>query len=204
MLPQTFLEPHDDPAFLRVVDRAIAGVVTRDAPEAVYLVHIDNWFDHKWLRYSGKRRFGFFGGGTHYRDTALDVFRQDRLTFPPFAPGRVVAQYYFCRTTRGDYEEQAPARLVHRRRRGDSARNLYRRVADTARSAAYFWYSSRGVRTGRGSLMTYNIDDGAVRSWYASWRRDGDGGWRLGLVKGVSRGAVEALFGTDPLRPGGR
>jgi hypothetical protein len=53
MLPYTVRQPQDDPTFLAVVDRIVATIVCRDWPEEVYLVYIDNWFDHKWLRYSG-------------------------------------------------------------------------------------------------------------------------------------------------------
>src|SRR5438132_10549863 len=123
MSPETFAEPDDDPAFLACVDRIIAGLIERHAPEAVYLIRIANWFDHKWLRFSGIGRVPFYGLSIH---TALDEFSQENVTFPPFTPNRVVTQHYFCRTTRGEFEEQAPAHLVHGSRRTHSARNLQR------------------------------------------------------------------------------
>src|SRR5262245_39706139 len=102
MAPETFAEPDDDPAFLACVDRIIAGLIERHRPEEVYLVRISNWFDQKWLRFSGIGRVAHHGGISIH--TALDEFSQDQLTFPPFTPNRVVTQHYFCRTTRGEFE----------------------------------------------------------------------------------------------------
>ncbi len=196
MAPETFAEPDDDPAFLACVDRIIAGLIGRHRPEELYLVRIANWFDHKWLRYSGIGRVAFQGGLLIH--TALDEFRQEQITFPPFTPNRVVTQHYFCRTTRGDFEEQAPAQLVHRTERAHSAKNLHRRIADVGRSAVFLWFSSRSAPNGRGSVMAYSIGSPDVDAWYAALRHDT--GWRLGQVKGVSRPELEAYL-SEPSRP---
>lgn len=66
----------DDSEFVTLVSRLISGVVLRHDAEKLYLVHIKNWFDHKWLEFSGK----VLG--------ALGVW-QRRMTYPPFNPNRV-------------------------------------------------------------------------------------------------------------------
>ena len=192
MMPHTFLEPHDDPAFLAAVDRIIAACVRRDAPQEVRLIHTDHWFGPKWLGFSGKGRVGFFYGCVT-PDTALDGFRREQLTFPPFTPNRVIAEYHFCRTGPAVYEEQAPPRLVHRRARERSANNLNRRVVAFAPSAQFFWYSS-GTRAGdRGCVMAYAVRDGvALLPWYASLRR-GLGGWAVDRVAGLDVDQVRSL-----------
>jgi hypothetical protein len=162
-------------------------------------VRIANWFDHKWLRYSGIGRVAFDGGLLIH--TALDEFRQEQITFPPFTPNRVVTQHYLCRTTRGDFEEQAPAELVHRAERAHSAKNLHRRIADISRSAVFLWFSSRSASNGRGSVMAYSVGSQGVDAWYAGLRYDT--GWRLGQVKGVSRPEVEAYL-SEPSQPRSR
>jgi hypothetical protein len=102
MPPVTFPEPDDDPAFLNCVDRIIAAVIDRQAPEELYLVRIANWFDHKWLRFSGIGRVARHGSSIH---TVLDEFSQEQLTFPPFTPSRVVTQHYFNRDPKGRFYE---------------------------------------------------------------------------------------------------
>jgi hypothetical protein len=192
MVPHTFLEPHDDPAFLAAVDRIIAACVRRDAPQEVRVIHVDHWFGAKWLRFSGKGRVGFFYGCIT-PDTALDEFWCERLTFPPFTPNRVVAEYYFCRTGPAVYEEQAPPQLVHRRRHGRSAANLTRKVAAFAPSAQFFWYSSGTSRVDRGCLMSYAVRDGvALLPWYASLRLH-LGRWQVDHASGLAIGQVRTL-----------
>jgi hypothetical protein len=181
----------DDPAFLGMVEGVVDAVVRTDEPAEVYVVHTDNWFNHRWLRYSGLGRVGFFG--SLKVDTALDPIWRDRLTFPPFTPNRVLAEHYFRRSPRGGYAPRPAPRVVHRWwRRGHSAWNLQRRVRDFARSAAFFWLSSNTAANRRGSLMTYTSRDGAVAAWYASFHLDA--AWRLGLAKGTPRPRVEALL----------
>ncbi len=198
MLPRTALEPRDDPAFLAVVDQIIAALARRDRPDEVYLVPIDNWFDHKWLGYSGSGVVAF-PQGYPWVLVAKEEHRQDRLTFPPFAPNRVVAQYLFCRVAEGAYEEHAPARLIHRRQRQRSAMNLHRRVADFTRSGLFVWYSSGSAANRRGSVLVYSAYEGAVVGWYAGFsdRR----GWRVDRVEGIDRDTVVSLATGTAIRP---
>jgi hypothetical protein len=189
MLPQTLQEPRDDPAFLAAVDRIIASLVMRDLPEDVYLVPIANWFDHKWLRYSGYGAVPYHGLSIH---VVKGEHRQDKLTFPPFTPSRVVAQYRFCRLAGGGYQEQAMPHLIHPRQRQPSSTNLHRRVADFSRSALFVWYSSGSAASERGSLLVYSARDGDAVGWYAGFRSRPD--WRLDQVKGVDRNAVVSLM----------
>ena len=197
MMPHTFLEPHDDPAFLAAVDRIIGSCVREEAPHAVHVIHVNNWFGPKWLGFSGKGRVGFFCGCVT-PDTALDEFRREQLTFPPFAPNRVVAEYYFCRTGRNTYEEQAPPRRVHRRVRERSAENLNRRVTAFAPSAHFFWYSSGTAGSDRGCLMAYATRNGvALVPWYASLRCNAEG-WALDRVTGIDFGEVQRHAAVTP------
>ena len=76
-----------------------------------------NW---QWLRFSGIGRVPFDGMLSIH--TALDEFRQDQLTFPPFTPNRLVTQHYFNRGPEGQFHEQPPVRLVHRTTRGHTPR----------------------------------------------------------------------------------
>jgi hypothetical protein len=193
MLPHTGLEPRDDPAFLALVDRIIAGLVRREQPVDVHLIHVDNWFGAKWLRYSGKGVVAFPDGYPHDILVALDDHYQDQLTLPPFSRNRIVAQYYFCRLGSGEYEEQAAPVAVHRRRWRWKEQNLHRRVASLSRSGLFIWYSSGSVVNRRGSLLVYGVSGDATTAWYAGFtERNGD--WRADHVKGVSRSIVSSLL----------
>ncbi len=43
----------DDPYFIELLNRLIRALVIRVAPQQLWIIQIDNWFDHKWLRFSG-------------------------------------------------------------------------------------------------------------------------------------------------------
>src|SRR6266571_4801101 len=79
----------DAPPFIELVRRAISGELEAMAVRGLFVVRIDNWFDHKWLYYSGKAAYD--------PDAALDEFpRKGRqFIFPPFTPNRVIAQDCF-------------------------------------------------------------------------------------------------------------
>lgn len=191
--PRCYPQMHDDPEYLGCIDRIVSKLVIRDEPNEVYLIRIDNWFDHKWLTFSGI-------GVVHTDDTAsgfsLEEFRQQRVTFPPFNPKRVASQVSFHRTEKGHYEEHTQTPKIHLERCQPSARNLDRRVADFADSAMFCWFSSRTANNGRGSLMVYRLTFGEVATWFVSFQHDQH--WKLDRVKGTSRDEIEEL-----LRPTG-
>src|SRR5262245_21069753 len=95
-------KPGDDPSYLASLCGMLAALVEQHRPEVVHLVRVDNWFDHKWLRFSGIGRVAFERGHPKI-DTALDAMWQTELTFPPFSPGRVVNEESFRRESSSRY-----------------------------------------------------------------------------------------------------
>jgi hypothetical protein len=192
----------DDAKFVELVVRLTSELVDRTSPEQIFFMKIDNWFDHKWLKFSGKGRvgFGFFGDYLIDIDTALDEFRQDQITFPPFTPKRVVEQYYFLRGNDGNYTFPKRAPLVHQRILRPSSDNLHKRVADFAGSAIFVWLSSNTKANGRGSFMVYQVQDRVVQSWYVNLTKD-DGKWRLLKTKGIAPTEVQSLIVAQHLQP---
>src|SRR5207248_3728612 len=150
MTMEILTKPNDDPQFVELVSRVISGLVNDKFPKEIFVVQIDNWFDHKWLKFSGIGRVRFDDPHIDI-DTALDEFWQDKITFPPFAPKRVVSEYFFLRDESGDYSLSSIAPpYIHSRRRAASYRNLHRRVADFSGSAIFVWFSSNTNSNRRG------------------------------------------------------
>jgi hypothetical protein len=191
VFPQTSAQPHDDPAFLAVIDRLVERLAARDQPQDVRLIAIDNWFGPKWLRYSGRGVVAFPYGYAANIVVALDDHYQDKLTFPPFTRNRIVSEHYFSRVSEGSYQEQCPAHLVHRRQWRWKEERLHRRVADFSRSGLFIWYSSRTSSNDRGSLLAYASSGEQTSGWYAGLVRGQ--AWRIEQVKGINRDALCAL-----------
>src|SRR6186713_3059208 len=122
-MPELDVQDRDDRRFLGIVKRLLDQVP--DEIRDLWIVRVDNWFDHKWLRFSGKGRVPFDDPRPSHPGVALDEFSQDKLTFPPFSPRRIVRQDLW---TFGPSERSGA--LVHPRVRQHSAANLHRRVAD--------------------------------------------------------------------------
>ncbi len=68
-----------DPSFIALVRQICVGLLRGAVPHDVFLVQIDNWFDHKWL----DRRVW-----NQESDEALD----EHTPIPMFNPPRVVAE----------------------------------------------------------------------------------------------------------------
>jgi len=184
----------DDEHFLATVHRIIdATDVEPSRAQYLVFVRIKNWFDDKWLGFSGKGRIpfdptSFAGPFKDHPGVSLTSFRQDKLTFPPFTPNRVIGEMSWS------MEEGDHPRRIHRRRFEHSAANLNRRVADFSSSLDVFWISSNTVANGRGSLMCYRARaDGALESWYVSFRREGES-WVVDRVKSIARERIVSMI----------
>jgi hypothetical protein len=182
----------DDPEFISLLNNLLRGLIKRDNPQELWMIQIDNWFDHKWLRFSGIGKVPFrFPAFMKREDGALDEFYQDRVTFPPFTPNRVLGQWSFVRA--GDHYTEAPLRVLpHPCQKQPSETNLHRRVQDFSASACFVWYSAKTLANGRGSVMVYAIAGDRVETWFAAFGRKQE--WKLNATKGTSRDDVQQLL----------
>jgi len=182
--------PNDDPLFIDLACRAIAAELQGKAAQEVFVIRIDNWFDHKWLNFSGIGRVGFRWNVPNGPDTALDEFRQGKATFPPFSPNRVVEEHRFQRGENGSYSLVKDAPLVHSQTRASSCWNLHRRIANFSGSALFAWFSSKTDANRRGSLMVYRANGPEVTSWYSSFAKESE--WRILRTEGIGREELRA------------
>ena len=180
-------DPTDDPEFVALIERIAVRSFKQGDYDEVFIIEIKNWFDHKWLKFSGIGRVPFDDIRNDHPQVALDEFFQDRITFPPFTPNRILRQQWH------PAHEAKPKYLPYStKEREHSSWNLQRRVTQYAHSALFVWFSSGTKANDRGSLMLYQSRAGSVSPWYASFRKAA--GWVLHLTKGVSREAVELLM----------
>jgi hypothetical protein len=156
----------DDPPFIALLNSLVRGLVSRTTPNELWIIQIDNWFDHKWLRFSGIGSVHFkFPAYMNRIDAALEEFYQDKVTFPPFTPNRIVSQSSFLRVE-AHYVEAPLIAVPHRSEKQPSEANLHRRVQDSSRSACFVWYSGNTLENGRGSIMVYNLLADQVECWF--------------------------------------
>jgi hypothetical protein len=140
----------DDPAFLSLAQRIVNGAIAALQVREVYLVHIDNWFDHKWL-----------GWWSIWKQEELK-----KLFVPPFNPNRVRSQKHFMwDANKSAWMFTGQGKPLHRRQPG---RPWFRQILNQySKSAAFIWYSGNTVTNGAGSLMFY-LSGAEDYAWYAS------------------------------------
>jgi len=184
---------NDDPEFVELVKRVIAGCINDSFPDTIMVIQIDNWFDYKWLGFSGRGRVPF--AGNFDLDTALDEFRQDQITLPPFSPHRVIEEYYFQREVNGEYSARDPRPYLHQKELARSSQNLHKRIVDRVDSAVLVWFSSNTKQNLRGSIMVYEVKDFEVHPWYAEFAKRED--WRVIQTRGITTEQVHLLIKND-------
>ena len=179
----------DDRRFLGIVGR-IVDAIPEDARD-LWIVRVDNWFDHKWLRFSGIGRVPFDHSRPSHPGVALDEFFQDNLTFPPFSPRRILRQTLWTSA-----DSDGSTSLLHPRVLQHSATNLHRRVAAFSDSMVAIWFSSRTEDNRQGSVMQYTSLNGTLDAWYISFRLLGSH-WQVVRAKGMPRERAEAFTVAD-------
>lgn len=183
----------DDPGFIALLNSLVDGLISNRAPEELWIIQIDNWFDHKWLGFSGMGAIASNIPIDRY-DTVKAESYQEKLTFPPFTPNRVVSQFSYLRVG-NDYTESPLPVLPHSTERKRSETNLRRRIEDFSHSACFVWYSANTRANGRGSVMVYNIATDRPDCWFAAFNRQR--GWKVHATKGVSRDDLEQLLESE-------
>ena len=104
----------DNQQFVDVLSRIVLSELEAEAVHGLFVIRIENWFDHKWLNFAGKGRVADFAwiGQSLDRDTALDSFHRtgSKTVFPPFTPSRVVSQDFYGKNEHGAYvlDENGP------------------------------------------------------------------------------------------------
>jgi hypothetical protein len=181
----------DDELLITAWNNLLANLVEGQRPEHVFFIRIRNWFDHKWLGYSGSGVVDF-PAGYPFPDVALEEMRQDELTVPPFTPQRVAAELAFCRTAESRYDVAPKAPRVHRQTYAGHNKSLHRRVTNLTDSGLFFWFSSGSQDNGRAALMSYAVHDRTASGWYASFVRSDS--WRVHLTKGIDRREIVEYF----------
>ena len=81
----------DAPGFIAVANAILIGV-GKGVYDEIFVIRVDNWFDSKWLGYSGRSVVRF--DGVRIESSLYSVWK-DKTTLPPFNQNRIVEQRYF-------------------------------------------------------------------------------------------------------------
>lgn len=178
---------YDDPQFVELISRTLTALAHCYKPIEIYVIHIDNWFDHKWKGFSG------------VADLQVGTWLGPTLRVPPFNPNRVVSQthLHLDDPDKPTYVIE-PALPLHIYQ--PSSSNLRRSLSQITKSGLFAWYSGGTKKNDRASLMVYRIEKENEVSWYGSFLKKEE--WRINKVTGISKQEFARLIEMFVPRPG--
>jgi len=185
------LRENDDPEFLEALDSLINWLVDiSDRPE-LFVVRVDNWFDHKWLGFAGHAHEPYDAKTSDIIQPVPEWRGGKDVTLPPFSPNRILDQQGFSVLDEEVVREDSPPR-VHYERKRPSATNLQNRILDFSQTCLIVWFSSRSGPNGRASLLAYYTRPEGVGGWYGSFKKTQR--WVVDRVKNIDRRRVQEIL----------
>ena len=173
--------------------RFISGLVKVFKPKELYVTQIDNWFDSKWLSFSGK----VLG--------ALGVWKYNgEATIPPFNPNRITGEGILDRIE-SDTENLVSYKLRSNYTRfihviQPSENNLNRKIKHFSKDALFVWYSENTDANNIGCIMIYLIKNDELSTFYVSFENktneDNTENWNVRKVVGISPDEIKQYLET--------
>src|SRR5258706_13749544 len=147
--------------------RFISGLVKIFKPRELFVTQVDNWFDSKWLSFSGKvlGALGFW----KYNSEA---------TIPPFNPSRITGEGILDRIET-DTENHVSYKLRNNYDRfihvnQPSENNLNRKIKNFSKDALFVWYSENTTANNMGCIMIYLVKNNELSTFYVSFENKTD------------------------------
>ncbi|MDJ1473390.1 hypothetical protein [Xanthocytophaga flava] len=172
--------PTDDATFLSYLETLIQNQVNDYRPNHLYLIRLDNWFDDKWLGFSGTRMH------------EISIWQLDQVTVPPFHPNRVESCLYY-KLKEGSYTLKVMTKPLHIIQ--TSTDNLHRKITDFMDDGLFVWYSSNSKMNSMGAVMMYQVKDNECFPFYLSL--SGGINWKVQKTKGITRSQVEEILAAN-------
>jgi len=177
----------DNSGFREIVESIIKNLIVSLNPAEISVVRIKNWFDHKWLNYSGKEIKKYDKGKSPRIPFVLEPFWNEQITIPPFTPNRVLSEmlYKLNGTENSKLEES-----LHISQ--NSTDNRKRLISDRTDNGLCIWISSNSASNGQGSLMVYQIMNSEIQTWYVNI--EDKNGWKVTQSKGIDKSKVQLML----------
>ena len=149
---------NDHQEFIEKAEKLIHVTINDFKPEEVFIIQVDNWFDKKWLSFSGKSM------------GAISVWNYDEYSkVPPFNPNRIVTQKYYQKDEKDKYLEEKSPYEVHVKQNSED--NLRKAIVQLSKSALFVWYSGGTSKNSFGSLMIYPVLDDYCEPFYIGFEK---------------------------------
>ncbi|MBN4085388.1 hypothetical protein JYT89_03500 [Flavobacteriaceae bacterium AH-315-B10] len=172
--------------FKGIVNSIITNLIDSLNPDEISIIRIKNWFDHKWLNYSGKKIIKYDTQSNPEIPFVLEPFWNKKITIPPFNPNRVLSESFF--RLKG-IENKEFEELFHKYQNSTENRNNL--ISKKTMNGLCVWVSSNSKINDQGSLMVYQIKKLETLAWYISIENNRNN-WEVTQTKGISKNQILA------------
>lgn len=177
----------DAEGFKEIVDTIVNNLVKTFNPDEISIVRIKNWFDHKWLNYSGKQILKYDTRTNPSIPFVLEPYWNKEITVPPFNPNRVLSE---SRHRKKGISNARFEEILHKFQWSTENRNNL--ISRRMNNGLCIWISSNSKTNRQGSLMVYQIKDSEIQSWYACIEEKDD--WKITKTKGVDKNQIQLML----------
>jgi hypothetical protein len=167
----------DNSEFIVNIEAVIQDRIDIWQPNEVYITRIDNWFDIKWLKFSGTIMH------------EISIYQLIEITIPPFHPNRVEICNKYCKNN-GIYIETKLDKPLHIFQ--SSSENLKRKISNFSKNGLFIWFSSNSETNKNGSLMIYYICENTIFTFYASLTLEQN--WLVDKSKGMTKKEIDKVI----------
>jgi len=168
---------NDNPNFISNIETIIRDRINKWKPRDLYLTRIDNWFDDKWIKFSGTVMH------------EISIWKLEKVTVPPFHPNRVESSDFYSQDN-GDYKKQEIDKPLHIFQQ--STNNLKRKIANFTDNGLFIWYSGNSETNNKGTLMCYLVKDTDCFTFYISLT--GDKNWNVHKTNGIPSKEIQNIL----------
>lgn len=167
---------NDHPDFILNCEKIIKNKINLWKPVDIFVTRINNWFDEKWMGYSGNS----FPGVSIWKGN---------ITVPPFNPNRVELSDFYQKTN-GRYIKKEHAKALHIYQ--NSIDNLKRFITDFTTNGLFVWYSGNSKANEIGTLMCYLVREAECQPFFITLSQKK--GWNVSETNGILINEIQIIL----------
>lgn len=176
----------DAEGFREIVNSLVIHGIQSFDPDEISVVRIRDYFDHKWLNYSGSKIEKYITNTNPAIQFVLVPHWNKEITVPPFHPNRVLSESFFWKKGIGSAKREN----LHQIQLTTNNRNNF--ILKRFDKALCFWISSNSLNSKQGCLMVYEIRDTDVVTWYVCC--EDKNGWKVTRTKGIDFDHIQNIL----------
>ena len=167
---------NDNPNFILNCEKIIQSRINLWNPTDIFVNRIDNWFDQKWMEFSG----------TIMHEVSI---WKEETTIPPFHPNRVESSDFYQKIAELYVKKENPQTLhIYQ----ESKDNLKRYVSEFTNDGLFIWYSGNSKINGVGTLMCYLIRESECQPFFITLSEKKD--WNVSQTKGILGNEIQSII----------